>query len=628
MAHDSGLTLIHRIARMSQTPKPLADHRRGWDRLNWLSTALALGIATLLLISSETTTLREDFQHRLATQASLVAANSAAAVVFQDALSARDNLAAFRHSPEILSARIFLPGGTLFADYHKGGANEESPPWARLLGLDRIEYQRPLRLENMTVAEIRLVADLEPLRARMLGFIAVVLGAALFGLFIAQALMARLRRAMRRAEDDMVRMAHYDTLTGLPNRAFFETHTEQVLARAAAAGQRAALLFFDLDNFKVVNDSLGHPIGDQLLKAVAAQLGQVVRQSDNLSRLGGDEFTLLIEGADQHQASAIAEHVIQALHQPFPIDGHELSIGASIGIALYPDDGDSVDKLLRSADSALYAAKAAGKHTWRFFSAAMDEQAQHRLVLEAGLHRALDRGELRMVYQPIVDLGSGHLIGYEALMRWNSPELGEVLPAQFIPVAEETGLIHALGDFALRSACAQTRCWLDEGRTELVVSVNVSARQFYGRGLVESVRQALAAANLPPSHLDLEITETALMGAEQEVVDILNDLHALGVSLSLDDFGIGYASLSQLKRLPIHKLKIDRNFVMDIPQDSDDVAITTAIVGMAEALGLSVVAEGVETREQQAFLAALGCHRGQGYLFGKPEPAEGNAKAL
>ncbi len=607
---------------MNQANKPQVVHRRGWDRLNWLSTALALGIATLLLISSETATLREDFQHRLATQASLVAANSAAAVVFRDADSARDNLAAFRFAPEILSAQIRLPGGKPFASYRKAGASEEAPLWAELLGLDRIEYQMPLTLENTTVAEIHLVADLEPLRARMLGFIAVVLGAALFALIIAQALMARLRRAMRRAEDDMVHMAHHDVLTGLPNRAFFETHTAQVLARTARGGGRAALLFFDLDNFKVVNDSLGHPVGDLLLKAVAAQLGQVVRQTDNLSRLGGDEFTLLVIGAGQQQASAVAEHVIQSLQQPFPVGGHELSVGASIGIALYPDDGDSVDKLLRSADSALYAAKAAGKHTWRFFSAEMDEQAQHRLALEAGLRRALDRNELRMVYQPIVDLGTGRHIGFEALMRWTSPELGEVSPAVFIPVAEETGLIHAFGSFALREACAQTRRWLDEGRVDVIVSVNVSARQFYGHTLVDSVRQALAEAGLPPGHIDLEITETALLGAEQKVINILGELHGLGVSLSLDDFGIGYASLSQLKRLPIHKLKIDRSFVMDILHDSDDAAIVTAIIGMADALGLTVVAEGVETQDQQAFLAALGCRRGQGYLFGKPGPAE------
>ncbi len=603
-----------------QTKKYRSGHRRGWDRLNWLSTALALGIATLLLISSETATLREDFQHRLATQASLVAANSTAAVVFQDAAAARDNLAALRLAPEILSARILLQDGSLFASYRKSGTHAPTPAWAHWLGLDRIEYQRPLDLDKSVVAEIHLVADLQPLRARMLGFIAVVLGAALFALLIAQALMARLRRAMRHAEDNMVHMAHYDALTALPNRAFFEIHTDHILARAARGSGRVALLFFDLDNFKVVNDSLGHPVGDQLLKAVAAQLSQVVRQTDNLSRLGGDEFTLLVEGAGHRQASAVAEHLIQSLARPFVIEGHELSVSASIGIALYPEDGDTVDTLLRSADSALYAAKAAGKHTWRFFSVEMNRQAQHRLALEAGLRRALDRGEIRMYYQPIVDMASGRQTGYEALMRWTSAELGDVPPTLFIPVAEETGLIHALGEFALNQACARMRLWIDAGRDDLVVSVNVSARQFYGHDLLEHVRQALSSAELPPRHLDLEITETALMGAEREVIEILNELHALGVSLSLDDFGIGYASLSQLKRLPIHKLKIDRSFVMDIPHDGDDAAIITAIVSMADALGLAVVAEGVETAEQQAFLAELGCRRGQGYLFGKPAP--------
>ncbi|MBS4095967.1 MAG: EAL domain-containing protein, partial [Sulfuricella sp.] len=423
----------------------------------------------------------------------------------------------------------------------------------------------------------------------------------------------------------MVHMAHYDVLTGLPNRAYFEKRTQQLLDRAAHDDDNAALLFFDLDNFKVVNDSLGHPVGDQLLMAVAERLMQVVRQTDNLSRLGGDEFTLFVEGAARREAGVVAEHVIQALHQPFMIEGHELSVGASVGIALYPEDGDTVDKLLRSADSALYAAKDAGKHTWRFFAAEMDAQAQHRLFIEAGLRRALERNEIRILYQPIVEMASGRLIGYEALMRWHSPDLGEVMPDVFIPVAEETGLIHTLGVFALNEACVQSRHWLDRGLGNIVVSVNVSARQFYGRTLVESVRNALRNADLPARHLDLEITETALLGAEQEVMDTLRDLHALGVSLTLDDFGVGYSSLSQLKRLPIHKLKIDRSFVMDVPEDAEDVAIIAAIVAMAKAMGLAVLAEGVETPVQQAFLAKLGCHDGQGYLFGHPQAAARDA---
>jgi diguanylate cyclase len=287
---------------------------------------------------------------------------------------------------------------------------------------------------------------------------------------------------------------------------------------------------------------------------------------------------------------------------------------------MFPEDGDSVDKLLRSADSALYAAKAAGKHTWRYFSADMDHQAQYRLALEAGMRRALERGELSMVYQPIVEMVSGRPVGYEALMRWTSPELGEVSPTVFIPVAEEIGLIHAYGRFALHQACAQIRRWLDQGQVDIVVSVNVSPRQFYGQGLLESVQQALSQHDIPAHHLDLEITETALMGAEKGVIEILNSLHDLGVGLSLDDFGVGYASLSQLKHLPIQKLKIDRSFVQDIPGNLDDAAIITAIIGMADALGLAVVAEGVERRDQQDFLAKLVCRNGQGFLFGRPLP--------
>lgn len=598
------------------------DHRRGWDRLNWLSTALALIIVTLLLVYSETRSLKQDFEHRLATLVDLVAANSAAAVVFQDSKSARENLGAFLSAPEILSARIILPDSRVFASYVKQG--ERTPAntaWAKWFDLDSMTYQAPLQLDNARVADIHLEADLGSLRTRLLGFVAVLFGAGLFALIIAQLLMVRVRHAMRRAEDDMVHMAHYDALTDLPNRAYFEKRTQQLLDRAARDDDNAALLFFDLDNFKVVNDSLGHPVGDQLLMAVAERLVQVVRQTDNLSRLGGDEFTLFVEGAARREAGLVAEHVIQALQQPFVVEGHELSIGASVGIALYPEDGDTVDKLLRSADSALYAAKDAGKHTWRFFAAEMDAQAQHRLFIEAGLRRALERNEMRILYQPIVEMANGRLIGYEALMRWQSPDLGEVMPDIFIPVAEETGLIHTLGVFALNESCTQARRWLDRGLSNMVVSVNVSARQFYGHTLVESVRNALRNADLPAWHLDLEITETALLGAEQEVMDTLRDLHALGVSLTLDDFGVGYSSLSQLKRLPIQKLKIDRSFVMDVPDDMEDVAIIAAIVAMAKAMGLAVLAEGVETPAQQAFLAKLGCHDGQGYLFGRPGAA-------
>jgi diguanylate cyclase (GGDEF)-like protein len=605
---------------MSPKGREPALHGRRWDRLNWLSTALALVIATLLLISSETGKLRQDFEHRLATQASLVAANCAAAVAFLDEAAAADNLAAFRQAPEILSAEILLPDGQSFARYEKPGGTGPPPPWARPLGLDRLEHHSPLELEGSTIAEIRLEADMEPLRARLLGFAGVVLGAGLFGLFIAQALMARLRRAMRRAEDDIVHLAHHDALTGLSNRADFERRAGLALTRLGKVGEGAALLFLDLDNFKVVNDSLGHAIGDRLLKGIALRLSASVREGDLCARLGGDEFTVLAAGAGQVQAAAIAEHLIRALHRPFQVEGHDLTVGASVGIALLPRDGDSVGGLLKCADSALYAAKGAGKNTWHFFSAGMDREAHHRLALEAGLRRALERGELKVVYQPVVDLKSGEPLGYEALLRWDSAELGAVSPQVFIPVAEETGLIHAFGTFVLREACAQARRWLDAGRAAAAVSVNVSPRQFYGGELVESVCGALVESRLPAAYLNLEITETALMGAELAVVELLDRLSALGVGLSLDDFGVGYASLSQLKRLPIQKLKIDRSFVMDIPGDRDDAAIVAAIVGMAQALELTVVAEGVETEEQRAFLASLGCNLGQGFLFGQPGP--------
>ncbi|HKA14035.1 MAG TPA: EAL domain-containing protein [Myxococcota bacterium] len=431
-------------------------------------------------------------------------------------------------------------------------------------------------------------------------------------------LIAELREAEARAQF----AATHDPLTQLPNRHRFEEQLHRLLPQALRKGETVALLFLDLDRFKSINDTLGHAAGDAVLLEVAARLGKFTRRSDVVARVGGDEFLLLLNDMRGDNAlSAIAAKIQKLLSHPFQIAGREYWIGASIGIAVFPRDGEDPDMLMRHADLALYQAKAGGRGTSRFYSDSLNDSVRRRLHVEHALRRALDRGGLRIVYQPIFSSADLRIVGAEALLRWADPELGTIPPAEFIAVAEHCGLIVPLGDAVLRTACDQLAQWKHEGH-RLFMSVNVSAHQIDEEALRQLVSRALWDTGLDPRDLELEITESALMRDEQIAERTFRALKQIGVGVSLDDFGTGYSSLSYLKRFPVDTVKIDRSFIRDLTIDPDDAAIVSAILAIARQLGLNVVAEGVETEEQRIFLTERLCPQLQGFLLSAPLPAE------
>ena len=425
-------------------------------------------------------------------------------------------------------------------------------------------------------------------------------------------------------EGQLRHLAFHDPLSHLPNRALFQDRLEQALARAERHRRPVVVLFLDLDDFKVVNDSLGHQAGDALLQEVAARVRGCLRAEDTAARLGGDEFAVLLEEvAGQDEALVVADRIVAALRAPIDLAGRSVTVGLSIGVALSSRATERADELLRRADLALYRAKADGKGSYAVFDASLETSALERLEIESDLRQALERGELALVYQPILRLSDGGIGEVEALLRWHHPRRGTVSPVAFIPVAEATGLIVPIGQWVLEQACQQVRRWQDEhASTPVVMSVNLSGRQFQHPGLVADVARTMAAAGIDPRSLKLEITESVLMRDVESAVATCAALKRLGVQLAIDDFGTGYSSLAQLKRLPFDTLKIDRSFVDGLGRDEQDMAIVRSVVTLAKTLNLSVTAEGIETPVQEAHLRSLGCERGQGYLFAQPQPAE------
>jgi len=429
----------------------------------------------------------------------------------------------------------------------------------------------------------------------------------------------------KRAEAQIARLAHYDPLTELPNRVLFQKHLSEALARRVRKGDQLAVHFIDLDRFKTVNDTLGHPLGDALLRVAAERLRGCVREGDTVARLGGDEFAVVQTGLkDMTGATRLASRIVEAMSAPFDLQGHHVVIGASVGVAAAPSDGEDADELLKKADMALYRAKADGRGAYHFFERAMDEQLQARRALELDLRRALQAGEFELFYQPLYNLGDERVTGCEALLRWRHPDRGMVSPADFIPLAEEIGLIVPLGEWVLRTACAEAAKWPAHVR----LAVNLSPAQFRDRGLVRTVVSALAASGLPAQRLELEITESVLLQDSQANMQMLHDLKALGVRISMDDFGTGYSSLSYLRSFPFDKIKIDQTFVRDILEDSDAMAIIKAVLDLGSSMGIVTTAEGVETLEQLNALRGQGCAEIQGYYISRPAPAAEIAKML
>ena len=444
--------------------------------------------------------------------------------------------------------------------------------------------------------------------------------------------ITRLNRYRRliETEEQLAYLANYDPLTKLPNRNLLLERLRQTLGRATRTHQDIAILALDLDNFQMINDGVGHDIGDKVLHEVAQRLTQTVSKiGATVARLSGDEF-VVIEESDNlvKDVSEMAQGLLDNLSRSMVIDHHEMVVTASIGISVYPSDGEEAAILLKNADTALARAKAAGKNTYQFFKAEMNKAAFERLMLENQLRKVLSNNELILYYQPQIELSSGQLVGMEALLRWQHPELGICSPAKFVPVAEEMGLIVPIGEWVLRTACQQNQTWQQLGFPPVRVSVNVSSRQFFRDNLLQIIKEALADSNLNPIYLELELTESVLMAEESGIFELLTEVQNMGVHIAIDDFGTGYSSLSYLKRFPLDVLKIDRSFVKDICSDGNDAAITTAIIAMAHSLGLSVVAEGVETQGQLTFLQQQHCDVIQGYYFSRPICSEKMTQTL
>lgn len=431
------------------------------------------------------------------------------------------------------------------------------------------------------------------------------------------------------AEERMTYLAQHDVLTGLPNRMLFQDRLLQAITYAERQQSNVALLFLDLDRFKNVNDTLGHQVGDQLLQEVTRRIRECVRSSDTVSRQGGDEFVIMLPNLGElGDILPVVNKLIESIASPYELAGHVLHITTSVGVSVYPQDGSDIETLIKHADTAMYQAKEAGRNGYRFFTTEMNRAVARRVGLENKLRGALKRGELLLHYQPQVDLVSGQVIAAEALVRWQHPEEGLIAPVEFIPIAEETGMIVPIGEWVLNEACRQNQEWRNMGLRDIVVAVNLSPLQFQERNLTETISAALSRSGMPASALELEITESAMMKNPQQAIDMLNKINGLGIKVSIDDFGTGYSNLANLKHFPLDKLKIDQSFVHDLSTNNDDAAIVSAVISMAKSLKLRVIAEGVETIEQLRFLEKLSCDKIQGYHFSKPLPADEFGKLL
>jgi len=436
--------------------------------------------------------------------------------------------------------------------------------------------------------------------------------------------------ARKRAEEEVHFLAHHDALTRLPNRALFMDRLGQAILNAERDDRWVAIAFIDLDNFKMINDGLGHAAGDELLRAVASRMVASVRSTDTVVRLGGDEFVLLLldQPANTAAITATLEKVRSAIGQPIELEGQTIQVTCSMGLATFPDDGTDPESLVKNADAAMYQAKALGRDNFQFYTAQMNAEVHERISLQIELRQGITRGQFQLAYQPQIDIQTGRVFAAEALVRWNHPVLGSLPPSRFIPIAEESGLIVPLGDWVLHAACRQNKAWQDAGMPPISVCVNVSARQFKEKNWIQRVRHALEESGLEPRYLELELTESLIMQDAEQAIATMRELQAVGVHFSIDDFGTGYSSLSALKSFPVARLKIDRSFVRNLPHDENDRGIATAVISLGQKLNMRVIAEGVETDAQLEFLTANHCDEIQGFHFSRPVAPEALADLL
>ncbi|MGO4377445.1 putative bifunctional diguanylate cyclase/phosphodiesterase [Pseudoduganella sp. RAF53_2] len=590
-----------------------------------LSAGAALGLVTVLVVLIQFSVTRTSMLRDLQVQARIVGNNSSAAMLFRDPRAGEEILGGLEASPAVQSATIAV-GDMPLAQFRRPNA-----PVPELLNgevarheysVDYLDVLEPVHANGKVVGTVAIRASLMPLYRRSAAFAAFTGIVALGSFALAWLMVRRMRHAVALAEQNLHQLAHIDSVTGLPNRHAFNDRLPFALRRADKQETAVSLLLLDLDNFKVVNDTLGHDTGDTLLRQVAQRLTDALRSTDIICRIGGDEFVVIVEPErDEISPDRVARKILHALAAPFQLDRHQLFVTASVGVSAYPRDALNAASLMRCADIAMYHAKNKGKNAYEIFHPEMAQKASKRLALEANLRRALDNGELSLHYQPQIDVRTGRTRGLEVLTRWTCPELGVVSPAEFIPVAEESGVIVPLGRWVLQTAVRQAAAWRDAGLFEGIehVAVNLSAAQTKDMALMTEVQSLLDETGLPARILELEITEGVLMENVHANIALLNKIQAAGIHLSIDDFGTGYSSMSYLKRFPIDQLKIDRSFVNGVPGDGE--AIATAIIAMAHSLNLSVVAEGVETAEQVAFLRGVGCDVMQGYYFARPMPA-------
>lgn len=591
-------------------------------RMDVVVTAAALLLAGVVLIVAEFIILRASLFAELDVQMRIIGDNSGAALMFKDKVAAEEILETLQASPSIDNAVLATTDGVTIARYDRLGASSLPPERSHIqqqrhASLTYVEYQYTVEVSGFPVGTLYMRANLRQLYIQLLWYVGTTALVVLTITIASTMLLRRMRHAVRHAEERVGYLAYYDTVTHLPNRHAFNEHFEVMLIEARERKQKLTLLFLDLDDFKVVNDTLGHHTGDLLLKAVAEKLSVSVRQGDAVYRVGGDEFAMVLPNVDREDAEIVAEKFIRTLGRPMSIEGHTLYVSTSVGISMFPQDGSDATTLLRNADAAMYSAKERGKNTYQHFSEEMHEKTSLRLALEGDLRLALERNEFEVHYQPIVDLASGHTVAVEALLRWRHREKGLVSPHAFIPLAETTGLIVPIGEWVLRQACLDAQALQNKGYY-IQFSVNLSGRQFREEPLIDTIERILLETGLDPTMLMLEITESVLMEHAETTVARLYRLKDMGIYLSIDDFGTGYSSMTYLKRFPVAKLKIDQSFIRDIPDDSEDVAITAATIQMAHGLRLKVVAEGIETRAQAEFLREHGCDLGQGYLFSRP----------
>ncbi len=594
-------------------------------RLTIATLALALAFAVLLV--THFWQLHEAFQESLLAKVQITAIRAGDAMKLREHLAATEILQSLRGAPEIVAASLFTPEGSRLAEYRRDNL-VNSPELDAQGGWWTMIQRQPLLENGRIIGHLVVKASLDAMARRLAWFFGIGLTTVLIALGVAWSVFVGLRRKVSDSEADLRRMAWYDPVTKLPNRNLFMQRLREAVNAAREERRGMAVLFIDLDNFKLVNDTLGHEAGDVLLVTVAERLRGLLRVGDSVCRLGGDEFVILLHPCGRGEAQAVSERALVAISLPVSVYEQEVYVGGSIGIACFPEDGLDATALLRCADTAMYQAKDNGRNNFQFYTSDMNLKALQQFAIETSLRKALERDEMLLYYQPLVDVETRAIVGVEALLRWKSEEFGTFASSDFIAIAEQSGLINQLGHWALTAACRQMREWRDSGLSGLTVAVNLSPRQFHNGDLVNQVRDALMESGLEPGALELEITESVLIKHNMEAIAKLTELADLGVKLAIDDFGTGYSSLSYLKRLPIHRLKIDKSFVRESHIDPDDAAIATAIIGMAAGLGIEVTAEGVENEEQLAFLKQAGCQIVQGYYFGSPLPAEDLAKLV